>query len=825
MLADHILEQASTEPDGTPTRFADDIFATFQKDHVPNLLKNLAELDWRIGVRDNGSRLLDGIWVTILAQFRQQDAADRTHFLRALEPIAQYQPERVHAIVQLAMDDEATPAWKYGLHYYTQKDVLKRLPEFLGVTIFHSKVSHDAFDRLWKLGHKEDTDISGPAQRTMERTVGYHKYKDVAFQERMLALIEELARDASAYRQTFTPLDLIDPLLAREVDDHDWVGSSFHVGILLLNYGHVKTMRNKAIETLASALYAADPAVAVRATRSLAKVISEFRPKMRDFPTTEEQVWQDEERVKALDLLEGRVDAGGMSIQQTWKIHRILRGVERSDRQSDEFKARAQLVTGKLAYPEQFLLFNLLCTEEWEDRSPDDNFSLVSDQRRALEEAAWAEFNQSCPEPSDRVQQLEDMLRLAGDACISVRSIERTLAAQCREADFLSSLSNCLLAGKLPLLERAASVPLSAWRERDRREFLRVGMLFAKATREHLALAAALVAPSDFTNRQAMPEEVEILSVLAKRKEAILVLNLFHGIGTLARQRQFTEAAESMICGIDIGTYPGVAEGYCGIVGPGPLSVGPEVLSAATLEEMFRKLVPVTKLDRHHFATFISYVCGRVPLGVIGLFKSRLEYASRLSTDEERAAYEAVPSPQQWSSLSNVRQSPEYAESLRQLLDILRSYSDSSVYLEEFFWRVAGPDDTTLSVFSERIASNDEEDLRVVLHLLHEGPTKVVFTSPNFAETILERFAEIGPEAEQRAVDALISNTVKIGGGGFAAGNGPIEFNGDLAERAQAQLAIWPTHSRLAKVYELLTGAQPIVFPGVRPDLLDDEGD
>jgi hypothetical protein len=45
MLADHILEQAATESDGTPTRFADDIFATFQKVHVANLLKNLAELD------------------------------------------------------------------------------------------------------------------------------------------------------------------------------------------------------------------------------------------------------------------------------------------------------------------------------------------------------------------------------------------------------------------------------------------------------------------------------------------------------------------------------------------------------------------------------------------------------------------------------------------------------------------------------------------------------------------------------------------------------------------------------------------------------------
>ena len=182
-----------------------------------------------------------------------------------------------------------------------------------------------------------------------------------------------------------------------------------------------------------------------------------------------------------------------------------------------------------------------------------------------------------------------------------------------------------------------------------------------------------------------------------------------------------------------------------------------------------------------------------------------------------------MPSPQQWSSLSSLRQSPKYAESLRQLLDLLRTYSDSSVYLEEFFWRIAAADDTTLNVFSERITSNDEHYLRTVLHLLHEGPTKVVFTNPDFAEKILERFADLGPETEQRAVDALISNTVKLGGGVFAAGNGPVVFNSGLAERAQAQLAAWPPSSRLTKVYALLAGVKPIIFPGVQHELLDDE--
>lgn len=138
-------------------------------------------------------------------------------------------------------------------------------------------------------------------------------------------------------------------------------------------------------------------------------------------------------------------------------------------------------------------------------------------------------------------------------------------------------------------------------------------------------------------------------------------------------------------------------------------------------------------------------------------------------------------------------------------------------------WRfIAQGDDTTLLVFSELIASKDETNLRVVLHLLHEGPIQVVFTSPAFAEQILERFAELGPDSEQRAVDALISNTISLRGS-FAAGNGPVQLNSGLKERAHTQLATCLPDSRLAKIYSTLAGVEPVIFPGRDEELLDDE--
>lgn len=824
LLADYLLEQAATEQDGTLTRFADDMFAMFEEDHLSNLLKNLAELDWRISLRDSGSHLLDGIWTTISQRFREQDAADRFDFLHAIEAVVQYQPERVHTIIQLAMDHEATPAWKFGLYYYTQRKVLRKLPAFLGVTIFHPNVSRDAFDRLWQLAHNEDDEVGRPSQRTLKSTIGYHKYKDVLFQERMLSFVEELTQDVSAYRDSFTPLDLIDPLLAREIDDEEWVGRSFRVGVRLLDRQHVKSVRERAVAVLARALYSENPRVAVRGTKSLGGVISEFRPKMRNEPTEEEQLWQDEERRKALDLLQARLEAGDVSIQQTWKIYRILRFVERGTLQTAAIKELARIVMTKLSRPQFFLLFNLLCSPEWEDRSPDDTVSIISDQRKALENEAWSSFNEACPDAKDRVQILEDLLQQALEARISVESIGRTLWAQCQDQDFLIELSRRLLAGELPRLEGSASAPLRAWRERDKAEFLRYGIAWAQATREELALAITREVSSEFTFRPAMPEEVEILSILAKRKEPSIVVNLFHAMGSLARQPEFAEHAELLIREVEIGTHPGLAEAYCAIVGPGPMSVGPDALSLVTIHEMLWKLVPVTKLDQYHFGVFISYVCGRTPLGVVGLLEARLEHASQLSADNNRRIYKAVPSPDHWSSLSGVRQSPDYAESLRRQLDLLRNYSDAPINLEEFFWRYAAGDDTTLLVFSERIATKDETDLRVVLHLLHEGPIQVVFTSPGFAEQILERFAKLGPDAEQKAVDALISNTVRFRGS-FGTGNGPVQLNSGLKERAQAQLAACLPDSRLARIYSALAGVEPVIFPGRDEELLDDENE
>lgn len=821
LLADYMLERASLEPDGTLVGFPEDVFEVFGEDHLPNLLKNLAGLDWRITQRDNGSHLLDRIWSTVTTRFLGQDAADRASFLHRMEAIARYQPERIHAIVQIAMDHEALPARRSVLFRMTQNDVLRRLPAFLGVTILCDSVSRDAFDRLWSLAHNADEEVRRPAEGALKSSIGYHKYKDVETNERILSYVEELALDPGAYTEKFTPFELIDTLLNREMDDQEWVGRSFRVGALPINPEYFKPVRERALVAISRALISEHSRVAVRATRSLGKAISEFRPRMRNGPTDEEQTWQDEERLKALGLLQARLGSSNISLPQAWMLRKILRSVDESELHSEQVKNEAQRLIAQLPHFPLFTVFHVLCTEEWEDCTQD---GLVSEHRHRLDAEAVTLLTETYPDPFERVEALEAILQQASDAGTEISSGLSIVPALCEDEGFLKVLSRRLQENELPRLSGYASVPLRAWRVRSPTEFLFYGSAFARSSRQQMAVAAGAVAASEFTYRIATPAEVEILSILTQRREPWILMNLFHGLGTLSRQAQWTEKAISLILDIEIGAHYGLIEAYCDIVGTGPMNVRPEALSPAAIETMLRKLVLVHELDGYHFGTFVYHICGRTPLAVVELFEARLEHAQRISVDDTGPIYQPVPAPStsRWSTLAGVRNSPDYARSLQRLLDLLRKYRNYSVNLEELFWRFGAADDTTLSVLGPLLESEDKADRQVVIGLLYEGPVQVVFTHPQFVEGVLDICARHGEDLERRAREAFIANTTQIRGA-FAVGGGSMQFHAGLSERAQAQLASFDPNSPASRLYSALAGVGPIVFPGLQEELQDEE--
>lgn len=316
LFGDYLLESASVGNHGNATRFADAVFESFEETHLSNLLKNFAELDWRITQRESESRLLNNIWDSIYTRFRTQDASQRVNFLREVKGIAVFQPDRVQELARIAMDEPAAPGREWIFRrMITQEDVLEELPALLGVTIFHEPVSGDSFDRLWSLAQHDSDKIHNPARKELKDAIGYHKYKNAIYNERILALIEQRAINDTSYQGKFTPLSLMDKLLDREVEDTNLRGRTFSISALPVNYSAIKDLRERALRIINRAMYSASPRVAVRAADSFAQVISEFHPSFRSGVTDEERQWQDLERIAALDMLDARITAGSLSLQ------------------------------------------------------------------------------------------------------------------------------------------------------------------------------------------------------------------------------------------------------------------------------------------------------------------------------------------------------------------------------------------------------------------------------------------------------------------------------------------------------------------------------
>ena len=156
------LSEHPLAPNHYVTGYADAVFEAFHEGFLSNLLKNLAELDWRITQRDPQTRLLENIWSRLRETFRTRQAHGRRQLLMEMQKVVAFQPAAVHRLLQLAMDDPAETSYDYGFEV-TDAKVIRAVPELLAVTIYATETSADAFRRLWLLSK------SGPEEETRNR--------------------------------------------------------------------------------------------------------------------------------------------------------------------------------------------------------------------------------------------------------------------------------------------------------------------------------------------------------------------------------------------------------------------------------------------------------------------------------------------------------------------------------------------------------------------------------------------------------------------------------------------------------------------------------
>jgi len=571
VLADYLLERASVGPNHYVTGYADAVFEAFHEGFLSNLLKNLAELDWRITQRDPQTRLLENIWSRLRETFRTRQAHGRRQMLMEMQKVVAFQPAAVHRLLQFAMDDPAETSYDYG-YEVTDAKVIRVVPELLAVTIYDPESSADAFRRLWllsKSGPEEET--RNRARRVLKEAIGYQKYKSLSFNERVLSHVEALARDPGAYDGDFTPLDLLNTLLDREISHTERQGRAFSVSALPVHYGNVSPLRTRALETITNCVESSNPRMAVDAVESLSHVLSEYHPGLRGEVTADEQQWQDRERLRALEILTGRVERGSLALPVVWRIRKLLFWVIERSQLSDQVKHEAELLRGKLELPEDFHVFDSLCADKWEYNTLEDEFYSVSERRNQKERRA-VESLRAHGNVSEQIARIERLSQDALDVGINPEGIDPILTRLCGDRTFLKGLSDYLHVHPQSLLAQVAGIPVRLWRDSDPSLFSHYGSTLARTGEWRTARSVADVVCGGPPLEHPIQEDVEVLAALCERTEPAVLGIVLRGLARLGKVPAFRAAAMELILRIEPGDSEYVARSLCELVGPGHLS-------------------------------------------------------------------------------------------------------------------------------------------------------------------------------------------------------------------------------------------------------------
>ena len=819
VLADYLLERASVGPNHYVTGYADAVFEAFHEGFLSSLLKNLAELDWRITQRDPQTRLLENIWLRLRETFRTRRAHGRRQMLLEMQKVVAFQPAAVHRLLQFAMDDPAETSYDYGFEV-TDANVIRVVPELLAVTIHDPESSADAFRRLWllsKSGPEEET--RNRARRVLKEAIGYQKYKSLSFNERILSHVEALALDPGAYDGDFTPLDLLNTLLDREISHTERQGGAFSVSALPVHYGNVNPLRTRALEIITKCLESSKPRMAVDAVDSLSHVLSEYHPGLRAEVTTDEQQWQDGERLRALQILTTRVERGSLALPVVWRIRKLLFWVIERSQLTDQVKREAEQLREKLELPEDFDVFDSLCADQWEYNTLEDGFYSVSEQRNQKEQRA-VEFLKAHGNVNEQIARIERLSKDALDAGIKPEGIDPLLTMSCSDRSFLQGLSDYLLVHPQSILAQVAGIPVRIWRDTDPSLFSHYGSALARTGEWQTAGSVADVVCGGPPLEHPIQEDVEVLAALCERTEPAVLGTVLRGLARLGKVPAFRAAAMELILRVEPGDSEYIARSLCELVGPGHLS--PAALDEPTIRGILSKLILLNELPDEALGTFLAYVGGRIPLAVAEFLEARLNHAIEIKADEGFSRYKPLPSASFWSSFQGIQESPEYRVTLEKIFSWVRRFPRWVYETIEIFWHFGRPDETSFSVLDDALHSTDADDLIAALNILTKAQKNLAFNHVAFAMHVLNLCAAHSKEMEAEAVRILQSNCLSLPGG-MAVGGSPIPIWTVVGDRARAILEGCEPNSPAFNFYSALAGVAPSHLPVLVPDLDDED--
>lgn len=432
VLSDFILGEAALTAKGDSTGFIERIFEVFSKISLRNLLRNASELDWRTE-RGEGN-LLANIWVQIKEEYMSAKNSSRIEFLNTLEEIAYYQPSHALEIVQMTLenpldDEEAQGIWVS--RKITNDDVRRSLPPVLeNAAIANLSTLERAADLLWLIGHDDDRPLNQYPDhgiRILQDLASFKRWKPIDAYEVILTLVRKWVQEDDAFTFIYSPLDILEKLLAREATETNGNRTTITITSLLVPAEYMRPVREPALELLNQFGQGQNPEVALRILRYLLHLLGSPIGRGPDVTLEELKNWA-EENLKIFKIVEQMLsqrDDVILCSEATYELRRRLY-FERNKTIEDEIIRLLEVIPESLeSRIIRYLLHGVWQTIDYSS-DVDTNSELANNE---LEEIS-SEFSGNVDNPQDSIMILESIMQSLTDH-----------GEKCRDASIISALA------------------------------------------------------------------------------------------------------------------------------------------------------------------------------------------------------------------------------------------------------------------------------------------------------------------------------------------------------------------------------------------------
>lgn len=810
VLSDHLLHDACLNHQGRRTGYAEMVFEAFASIWPGQILRNLAELDWRV-YRTRGEEidLLDEIWSVLESSFRASPHSGRCHIVDLLDEVAFFLPKRTLPLIEYAIRNPADAPEDQRLarlYRYSHGDVVDRLPKLLDHIAHNLDYLPRCCDLLWEIGRDDARSLNpnpGHAMRILADLAGYKLGKPLSMNVAVANAVARWFESSDAHEHVHSPLDVLDPMLEKTGMSSYSKGHTFVLRPFQVSPQNTRSTRKRALALVMTSARSGNLKVVIRALRSLEEALREPLSLAGLVITDEDRAAWLPDQLEVLDLVAEIVTQHVHPLVQL-QIPKIL-GWHATHNPSEAVRQKARSILVSIHESYELRLTRVLVDGfglDWlleEDGDEDSNKHYQRREERANKQrqAVAKAFLKKHPRPEDGFNDLNEQLGVIHEAGVESNPSRFLYELSKTDPQYAATLCetiiqtpNCALALHLAQL-------LFGIRESDAQ---RATELCKNAVEsDEVTVSRSVAHAYRAANWLARPEpaDSEILGKLLSHSDLGVKRAAIGSLSILGRSNP--RQAVSLATTVDIGAEPVLAKELCSAF-DAKYGIPMTEVRDEELVRLLAKLEATEEIDDYQISEFLATASDRVPVSVVELLLRRIDHAE---TAADRA-YTPLPHLHFHHSFHGLGESGQYESILRMIRDrALKKGWRTSVWVPNLF-KVASLDfaPKSLSVLDEWINSGDPERVEAASLLLTDAPSDFIFTNSAFVSTLLERAYAAGEECYR----SVGSNLYQIAVSGVRSGTPgqPMPQDVELRDKSRTIATTLPVASPVRRFYDEL---------------------